>query len=420
MPPLELERRVGEAVENIESDTCFAGDDTSLCEWADYEVGAAQFDMPRSTGEAVLVIDEFGAGFYPELVRYRNRLRGFYRVRGEGVEPQILSVHLPRRLGEVLVSFAGPEFIPARALTRVGSVASAVYGKLNLLYYGHGGVVFAHAVELLPEQPLVLLDLTQFLDMPAAACAGIDGPMLAAARAHFAAIADSLKRVMIEQNVRFINASFGSTVPNLATDWTRTCASEVPNGEQLQALLHVYDPIHDLLFNSDGVMTAQAATNLSNPADYPFDQISSKYPNRVRVGFISSQRSGLDELGRGTVQMAERFPLLGDADVYLNWGCEGVFAPSCAEPHYEFAGPFGLGTSTVPLMSSSYVDPLAVARLVNLRYARHASEPMSNGLIQTLRQELTPALCGDGGAEPCVHQDPFAHRQLEPYRLGYE
>ncbi len=236
----------------------------------------------------------------------------------------------------------------------LGSAVNAAYGKLNLIYYGHGGVVFGHAVELVPEQPLVLLDLTQFLDLPAAVCSGIDEQPLAAASAHFTAIAASLKQVMIEQNVHFINASFGSTVPNLATDWARTCDGEVPSNDQLRELLHVYDPIYDLLFNTEGIVTAQAAASLGSPADYPFDQVSPKYPNRVRVGFISSRSSGLDELGRGTVHKADQFPPLGDADVYLNWRCEmGTPDPVCAEPHYEFAAPFGRGTATVPLMSTS-------------------------------------------------------------------
>jgi len=421
MQPGNLEARINEAVESIQSDTCFAEDDTSLCEWADYEVGPAHFDMAKSTSEAVLVIDDFGAGFHPQLVRYRNRLLGFYRINGEHVEAQVLSVRLPKRLGDVLVSFAGPEFIPAHALTRVGSAAVATYGKLNLLYYGHGGVVMSHLVELVPEQPLVLLDMARLFDLPPAVCAGIDAERLAAATAHFAAIAASLKRVMTDQNVRFINASFGSTAPNLAVDWARTCGSEVPPSEELQQLLHVYDPIYDVLFNTEGIMTAQAGSNLGGPADYPFDQVSPKFPNRVRVGFFSSLRSGLDETGRGTVQKTDQFPALGDADVYVNWGCElrGT-EPVCSEPHYEFAAPFGLGTGTVPLMSTSYVDPLGLARLVNLRYANHDGEPMSNALIQTLRHELTPSLCGDDGAQPCVYQDPIAHRQLELYRLHYE
>jgi hypothetical protein len=319
-----LERRIDEAVASLQSDTCFSQDDASQCQWADYEVGPAQFDMARSTGEAILVIDDFGAGLFPELVRYRNRMLGFYSVSGDQLEAQVLSVHLPARLGDALVSFAGPEFIPASALSRVGVAAVATYGKLNLLYYGHGGVVFGHLVELVPEQPLVLLDMAHLFELPPAVCQGIDDQTLAAAGAHYAAVAASLKQVMTKHNVRFINASFGSTAPTLATDWSRTCGSAVPSSELLGRLLHVYDPIYDLLFNSEGVVASHAAANLGSPADYPFDQVSAKYPNRARVGFISSLSSGLDDLGRGT------------------------------------------------------------------------------------------------GADPCVYQDPIAHRQLEVYRLGYE
>lgn len=416
----DFEARVEQAVESIRADSCFGEKDSALCEWADYEIGPAHFDMKNSTGEALLLIDDFGAGFYPELVRYRNRIRGFYRIEGDEVVLQPLSVHLPRTLGEVLVSFAGPDFIPARALTRVGAAASARYGPLNLLYYGHGGVVFGHAVELVPEQPLVLLDLTGLFGILPAVCAGIDERTLAIATAHFNAIASSVKQLISAEKVHFINASFGSTVPNLATDWARSCGGEVPSNAQLRELLHAYDPIYDRLFDTAGVLAAQAAATLGDPDDYPFDQLSPKYPNRVRVGFFSSQHSGLDETGRGVLQKKDQFPSLGDADVFLNWGCE-VSTPSqsCAEPHYEFAGPFGLGVATVPLMSTSYVNPLGVARLINLRYARHADEPMSNALIQTLRRELTPAACGEGGSDSCVYQDPLAHQQLEPYRLGY-
>jgi hypothetical protein len=91
----------------------------------------------------------------------------------------------------------------------------------------------------------------------------------------------------------------------------------------------------------------------------------------------------------------------------------------CADPHYELAGSFGLGTAALVIMATSYVNPLGLGRLINLRYANHPDDPMSNALIQTLKQELTPALCGQDGAQPCVYQDPIAHRQLEVYRQHY-
>jgi hypothetical protein len=72
-----LQRRIDDAIESIQADTCFAQDDTSGCQWADYQIGPAEFDMAKSTGEAILVIDSFGEGLFPELLRYRNRLLGF-------------------------------------------------------------------------------------------------------------------------------------------------------------------------------------------------------------------------------------------------------------------------------------------------------------------------------------------------------
>jgi len=413
-----LQHRIDDAVASLQADTCFAQGDPSRCDWADYDIAPARFDMARSTGEAILVIDDFGAGLFPELVRYRNRLLGFYRIDGDKLEAQVLSVHLPRRLGDVLVSFADPEFIPAHALTRVASAAASTYGKLDLLYLGHGGVVFGFLVELVPEQPLVLLDMAHLLELPPELCHGLDPQALATATAHVAAVAASLKQVMTDHNVHFVNASFGSTVPVLATDWARTCGGAVPDGEQLQQLLHIYDPVYDVLFHSPGVIAAHASANLGSPADFPFDQVTARYPNRVRVGLFSSLRSGLDDLGRGAVQKVEQYPVDGDADVYFNWGCE-TLGP-CADRSYQLVGAFGLASGPLLVMSSSYINPLGLARLVNLRYANHDGEPMTDGLIQTLKQELTPSLCGPDGAQPCVYQDPIVHEQLELYRLSYQ
>ena len=417
-PVVGLQTRIDDAVNSLWGDTCFAQADTSQCEWADYEVGPAQFNMARSTGESILIIDDFGAGFFPELVRYRNRILGFYRVNGDQIAPEILSVHLPKRLGDVMISFAGPEFIPADALAAVAVPTWPVYGKLNLLYYGHGGEIFTHLVELVPEHPLVLLDLNHLFDLPPVVCDGVDDRTLAAATTHFAAVAASLAQVMTEQHARFINASFGDTTSTVAANWPRACAGDVPDSEQLRQLVHIYDPVYDVLFHSEGVVAAHAAANLGDPADFPFDQVSPRYSNRVRVGFISSRDSGLDEVGRGAVRKAEQFPVDGDADVYFNWGCEGPEV--CADLHYRGAGVFGFASGTLPLMSTSYITPLGLARLANLRQVNHAAEPMSDALVQALKRELTPALCGADAALPCVYQDPIAHRQLELYRLGYE
>jgi hypothetical protein len=222
---------------------------------------------------------------------------------------------------------------------------------------------------------------------------------------------------MTDNQVHFLNASFGSTTPVLAEEWPRSCPGvAVPDSDQLRQVLHIYDPFYELLFHTGGVIAAHAAANLGSAVDFPFDQANAQYPNQVRVGFFSSLSSGLDELGRGAVQKDEQFPDNGSADVYLNWDCQ-TLGP-CSDPHYELSAAFGLAMGALPITSSSYISPLAVARLVNLRYANHAREPMTDELVSVLRSELTPALCGSDGAQPCVYQDPILHRQLEPDRLG--
>lgn len=414
---LTLEDRINAAVANIASDTCFAGPDTSMCEWRTYGL-AGHFNMAASTGEAILVIDDFGEGALPQLVRYRNRLLGVYRVdtESETIVERGEAVRLPKQLGDALVSFAGPDFIPASRLLRVAVAAGTTYGRLPLLFLGHGGIVFSHLVELAPEQPVVLLNLTGLFGLLPSLCGGVNEGSLAAAAAHYANIADSLSELMHRHNVRFVNASFGDSAQTLAADWSRTCGDPVPSAPVLRRVLHLYDPVYDVLFNTPGVVTAHAAANLGAPADFPFDQVSPLYPNRVRVGFISSKSSGLDPLGRGTVRKAEQQPRNNsDADVFVNWNCE-VFR-GCADRHYELAGSFGLGATSLPIMATSYVNPLGLGRLINLRYADHGDEPqVTDELIEVLKQELVPPLCGAAGDRPCVYQDPILHRQLEVYR----
>lgn len=414
---LSLQDRINDAVSRITADTCFAQSDTSNCNWADYEVGPNHFDMAVSTNESILVIDDFPEGTYPQLVRYRNRILGFYQATGDNLQSRNLSVRLPRQLGDSLISFADPDFIPAVLLAPVASAVSAAYSRVPLLFTGHGGIVLSHLIELAPEQPIVLLNISGLLGLLPSLCTSQSSQTLATARAHFAALASSLRQVITLNNVKFINASFGDTAQTIATDWSRTCGTTVPNATVVRELLHLYDPIYDALFNTQGVIAAHAAADLGTAADFPFDQVSARYPNQVRVGFISSLSSGLDELGRGTVQKSAQLPNSNsDADVFVNWGC--VTFVGCADSHYEMAGDFGLSSFAVPLMSTSYVDPLGLGRLINLRYANHDGAAMNNTLIQTLKRELTPRVCGDG-SQRCIYQDPIAHRQLEVYRQHY-
>src|SRR4051812_3672648 len=173
-PSLQL--LINLAVSHITADTCFAQADTSMCQWADYAMGPSFVNMEVSTNEAILVIDDFSDGVFPQLLRYRNRIPNLYRASGDTIQPQAVSVHLPKQLGDALVSFAGPAFIPSTLLSAVNTAAATAYGNVPLLFLGHGGIVFSHLIELAPEQPVVLLQLSGLLGVQPALCQHIDTP----------------------------------------------------------------------------------------------------------------------------------------------------------------------------------------------------------------------------------------------------
>lgn len=424
----DVPTRVAAAVKYLKGDTCFKNQDTSQCDWQEVVVDWRTFE-PQKSNDAILIIDSFQEeAFLTELIRFQNRVKGLYRISSDTSDQfdlQAAVVHVPRRLGEVLANLAGPGFVASTQLFDVAAAAADVY--LNLSFYcGHGGIVFGHLVDLVPDNPLVLVDLSNLGYPPDIWCHTLDAAALQKSRERFLALADSLRKIIADNNVHYINASFGVTADKLADAWRDSCGgAAVPSTKELRALVDTQKPVFDVLFNTAGVVAAHAAIAISDPADFPFDQASSDFPNQVRTGFFSSHSSGLDGDGRGNlVKVTQYPPNTSDADVFLNWGCDrGLIGPNpgpCATPHFEWSFWFGLDFGTISVMEPSWIAPLAVARLVNLKNERHAEEPWSNALIAQLKSELTPSLCGSSQTEPCVYQDPFAHRQLEVYRLHYK
>jgi len=427
----DVPTRVAAAVKYLKGDkTCFQGQDTSHCDWEDVVLDWKAFE-PQKSNDAILIIDSFQEHLMlMGLIRFQNRVKGLYRISSNASNQYDLQVpveHVPRRLGEVLANLAGPGFVASTQLLDVANAVDAVYGRHLAGFLGHGGAVFGQLVDLVPENPIVLVDLVNGGYPPDVWCHTLDAAALQKARARSSALADSLRKIITDNNVHYINVSSGATADNLTDKWRQSCGDgAVPSTEELRALFDTIKPFYDVLFNTEGVVAAHAAIAIGDPVDFPFDQASSDYPNQVRTGFFSSHASGLDGEGRGNLVKVNQYPPnASDADVFLNWGCDqGPLGPrpgQCATPHFEIAGAFGLGAGTMFAMETSWIAPLAVARLVNLKNSRHANESWSNELVARMKQELTPRACGPDGSSICQYQDPFARaaEQLEVYRLGY-
>lgn len=427
----DVPTRVAAAVKYLKGDTCFQSQDASHCDWQDVVLDWKAFE-PQKSNDAILIIDSFQEHLmFMGLIRFQNRVKGLYQVSSitsNQYDLQAPVEHMPRRLAEVLANLAGPGFVASTQLLDVANAVYDVYHRHLSGFLGHGGAVFGHLVDLVPENPIVLVDLVNGGYPPDVWCHTLDAAALQKARVRSSALADSLRKIITDNNVRYINVSSGATADNLADKWRQSCGdAAVPSTEELRALFDTINPFYDVLFNTEGVVAAHAAIAISDPVDFPFDQASSDFPNQVRTGFFSSPASGLDGEGRGNlVNVAQYPPNAADADVFLNWGCDhGPYGPhpgQCATPHFELSADFGLAVGTDLVMQTSWIAPLAVARLVNLKDSRHASENWSNELVARMKQELTPRACGLDGSSICQYQDPFAHaaEQLEVYRLGYK
>lgn len=426
-PPLELG---GTAMEDqiefvrtaILSDVCFREQqDVSQCNWQDYPFDANQFGMEHSTGEAILIVDEFPT-LPPRTIRYKNRLKGLFRADTQGsIHAVPAGWRAPVTLFDALSTFASPRFIPAEALRRLSEPIDMVYGFYDYENVGHGGNVFSLLVEANPHNPIVLLDLLTLPRFaPAEFCDG-SGTDESHARLRWKAeaVAHSLRGLMAAHNVRYVNVSGGETLATIRQQWLSSCGGALPSDAVLRAKLQAFSPVAEALFNTPGVFAAHAAINASNPDDFPFDFPSDAYSNRLRAGYFTSLGSGLDSAGRGNHSALQGWPGPQNADIYLNSGVlpQRPF-PYNTTPLLQVNG-FGVDIFPITWTTTSWIAPLALSRFIHVRHQDFAGSTMDDALIPLILRRMTPSGCNGLPGGRCVYQDPLLHGQTEAVRLLY-
>ncbi|MCP3140319.1 hypothetical protein [Pyxidicoccus xibeiensis] len=422
-PDAALLQRIEETRARVLSDTCFREQpDSAGCAWVDHPFNPSEFSMTESTGEAILIVDDFQS-LSPMMLRYRNRLRGYFRTAEDGTLAAIpFTWHTPAGLHEALAAFAGPGIIPAEWLRSLWGPLHDTYGFHTGAGLGHGNIVMSAVVEANPRQPLVLWKDDSFRVAPREAfCATSTTPeTLAPLREHARRRAESLRAVMRELNVRFINYSRGETVTTLRETWVRRCGAEAPSDEVLRAKLLTEEPVMEVLFGSPGVFAAHAAADVAGPEESPFDFPSERYRNRLRVGYLSELESGLDTEGRGPHGHLQGWPAAHAADLYVNTGIR----PS--RPFDYNRTPFlvvdNFGVDVAPFGSfptTSWVTPVALSNFIFLRDGKHGAEELSDALVRTIISEMVPSGCDALPGGRCSYQDPLKFGKTEAMRLGY-
>jgi len=375
--------------------------------------------MSRPTTEAILIIDTF-----PTLpvrsIRYRKRIRNYYRLGQTGAVPAATTWRVPTRLWNALDRFSGPDHVPAWRLDGLREPIQSSYGSIPFDNVGHGSTVFSLLADTNPHQPLVIMDSIDLFRIDpvdycdASGSVAVQNRLLQASQA----AAGQIIRVMRDNNVRFVNFSAGHTLPVVTADWRRDCGTQ-PSDAVLRQKLAAYAPIYDALFRTVGVMTIQAAIEGADAADFPYDQPSPAWPNRLRTGYFTSLNSGVDSQGRGDHAGLTGWPGAANADIYVNTGV----LPT--RPYaYNFTpllqiGEFGIDHFPITAPQTSWVTPLALSRLINLRYGTFANRTMDDSLIADLFRSVTPTSCPGLPGSRCVYQDPLLHGDIESVRLEY-
>ncbi|AKF85918.1 hypothetical protein MFUL124B02_18595 [Myxococcus fulvus 124B02] len=404
------------------ADTCYQGEDTRGCPSVTVPFAPTRdFAMKDSTGEALLIVDDFTT-LSPRLLRYRNRLQGYYQaLEGGDVVPADPEWLLPPKLHEALTTFASEDFIPAEALRALAEPLRAHYPAQGRQSVGHGNTVFSLLVEANPRQPIVVMDHPGLYELSRSEfCEPTGEPgALERLRGRAQRAATGLRSIIERHDVRFVNLSLGETVDTLRRTWPQYCSGEAPGVEVLRAKLAAYAPIAQVLFATPGVFTAQAAIDAKDPLDYPYDYPSAEYPNRLRVGFFTTLDSGLDASGRGDTSKLEGWPARENVDVYLNSGVLPTRPFTHNATPWLQVDSFGVDIFPITAATTSWMAPLALSRFIHVRYERFADRTMTDELIQRITKWMVPSACEDLPDLVCVFQDPLAHGQLEVTRLGY-
>jgi hypothetical protein len=416
-----LADRIAAARVEMLADTCFQGGVTTGCSFTDQPYRASDFAMEPNSSEALLIIDDL-----PRLpdsaIRFRKRIKGYYRLGAGGtIGAAATTWHVPTSLWNALDRFSYAEYDPTEQLRSVAEAAYRAYPGLSLANAGHGATVFRLIADTNPAQPLVLLDKIDLVDIAHADYCDISGSAAVQTRLTAAAqtTADNLVALMRTNNVHFVNYSAGHSYEVIRDGWTAACGTPLPAETVLRAKLAAYAPIYAALFATPGVMTAHAASENDGLVNAPYDQKLPQYPNRMRAGYFAVLDSNLDSAGRGGIGGFPIWPARADADIFLNTGVEQERPFQWNTTPLLQLDAFGLSLEPITIPTTSWVTPLLLARLINIRYAEFPTRSFDDALIADIFDKATPAACPTQMQGRCAYQDPSLHGQLEAVRLGY-
>jgi hypothetical protein len=424
-PTTEVTDRVQAALEMVAEDHCFReASDLATCSWSKQTL-EKQFIAEQPNSEAVLIIDHLPPAV--DYLRYRHRIFGHYAVeRGGSIKEEPVVIRMLTTLGEIMTGFANYPSVRADALGQLFQPLRETYDtRFAHNTAAHGVVVFSVLKELVPNHPIVLLShsevVPQLNELQCALSSDAQGKVdTTPLRVFTDRYAAELKRLIASHNIRFINASWGTTLQHIRRAWERCGKAYLATEENQLAVLQTWMPVYEVLFATPGVLAVQAAVEDVGLTDAPLDRSMPELFNRLRVG--SFGYLGEDISPEGAMRASADWDVsprdTSAADVYVNDGV--ISRRSRARGYFSPVHAFGVQEQPpepwlLPV-STSFITPVALARVIAMRQsARFRQREMSNGLIEEMLDVLMCRSSAEG-ASRCVFWDPLLHLQFDAWQ----
>lgn len=386
-------------------------------------------EINYDTGENILIID---SGMELQgLSRYRGRVLDYYRLGEDNLivdySPEI---EIKKYLNDVYSTLSAHDFIPTLCLQDVSRLLYMKDGEylkdLDSYSAYHGKIPFSILLEYNPKAKFVILKSFDFIN----SC----GEMIRNKQfEEFERVVmdnvEIIKDIIDQYQIHYINYSVGHTIATIK-DNLLDMQCENYSRSDINRIVSALMPFYEVLFESEGVLGIQAgAENVSgNWEAFPFD--AADFKNRIRVGYLDSLDSNVDENGH-LLNPSGATPKLSPnqenskelIDVFICTGSK--MTGSSPLPVYNktpLLTTDKIGTYSYPASnpSTSWVAPMGLSRVIHIKNTFFKDEPLDEYTIGEIKRILTPEGCDwqDGGI--CKIQDPLRHNQFEAHRLGYE
>lgn len=409
---------VDEAKQILNADPCVETVSDHDCETEEISFQTPSASVNPAADEQNILIADFGM-LLPSLTRYKHRVLGHIRLeKNDEFKEYFPKIIFPKTANRILSLFAKDGVYPAREINLDVEFSAKYKHSLENFAGEHGNFSFTVLAEYNPKARFVVAQKPDFFGNEKYLC----DKNIAELRNSMARQASSLAKLISQYKIGYVNLSAGSTLDTMRKEWNKHCDPTQLDDNYLQEVLSSEAQIYQVLLNSPGVLSVQAATyGHADDRVSPID-CSHEYTNRIRAGFFSTLESGLNAqgvyLGGDLSQRPQLSPSQASvekcADIFVNSGVIGKRPFPTNKTPFNAVDKTGLGSFPVTFMAPSWAAPLVLSRAIFQKNTVHAAEPLSNELIAKIKQELTPALCAGwqaGGI--CKLQDPMLHRQFE-------